>query len=297
MTLASGMAAEADPFAPHQATLSITPVPRRPRRRQADLITASLAGGSPAHPRVRRGARARPGEGCAQGHRRLHDRGRAGRSHAARGPCRPALGTGPVPWSGKPPGSPRPPPRSSTAPPRTRSTTTTTSTRWRDTPPRCSRPRFSRSPRRAALPARAVLDAYIVGLEVAVAQSAKASTSSTTSAAGIRPPPSAPSARPPPARACCGSTREGVTAALSLAFSMAGGSKLQFGTMAKPLHAGLAAQHGVMAADARRGRRAAASPSRWKARGAFRDLFAGPGRRRATGRGPSARRSPSSATG
>jgi 2-methylcitrate dehydratase PrpD len=36
--------------------------------------------------------------------------------------------------------------------------------------------------------------------------------------------------------------------ALSLAASMAGGSKRQFGTMAKPLHAGLAAQNGIMAA-------------------------------------------------
>lgn len=36
--------------------------------------------------------------------------------------------------------------------------------------------------------------------------------------------------------------------ALSLASSMAGGSKRQFGTMAKPVHAGMAAMHGVLAA-------------------------------------------------
>ena len=36
--------------------------------------------------------------------------------------------------------------------------------------------------------------------------------------------------------------------ALGLAFSMAGGTKHQYGAMAKPLHAGVAAQHGVMAA-------------------------------------------------
>jgi 2-methylcitrate dehydratase PrpD len=36
--------------------------------------------------------------------------------------------------------------------------------------------------------------------------------------------------------------------ALSLGISMAGGPKVQFGSMAKPLHAGLAAQHGIEAA-------------------------------------------------
>ena len=67
-----------------------------------------------------------------------------------------------------------------------------------------------------------------------------------------------------------------VTAALSLAFSMASGSKLQFGTMAKPLHAGLAAQHGVMAALlAASGVRGIAEPleGHW----GFRELFAGAG--------------------
>ena len=65
-----------------------------------------------------------------------------------------------------------------------------------------------------------------------------------------------------------------VTAALSLAFSMASGSKVQFGTMAKPMHAGLAAQHGVMAALlAESGVAGVAEPLEgpW----AFRDLFAG----------------------
>lgn len=42
---------------------------------------------------------------------------------------------------------------------------------------------------------------------------------------------------------------ERATHALSLATSMAGGSMAQFGTMAKPLHAGLAAQAGVLAAS------------------------------------------------
>lgn len=73
-----------------------------------------------------------------------------------------------------------------------------------------------------------------------------------------------------------GLDHDGVTAALSLAFSMASGSKLQFGTMAKPMHAGLAAQHGVMAAMlAANGVAGVAEPleGAW----GFRDLFAGAG--------------------
>ena len=57
---------------------------------------------------------------------------------------------------------------------------------------------------------------------------------------------------------------------------MASGSKLQFGTMAKPLHAGLAAQHGVMAAMlAASGVRGVTEPleGHW----GFRELFAGAG--------------------
>ena len=40
----------------------------------------------------------------------------------------------------------------------------------------------------------------------------------------------------------------GMHSCMSLAFSLAGGSKRQLGSMAKPVHAGLAAQHGVQAA-------------------------------------------------
>lgn len=40
-----------------------------------------------------------------------------------------------------------------------------------------------------------------------------------------------------------------MTMAISLATSMAGGSKRQFGSMAKPLHAGLAAKNGIVAAQ------------------------------------------------
>ena len=118
-----------------------------------------------------------------------------------------------------------------------------------------------------------VLDAYVAGLEVQAVIGAGVNlvhyergwhSTSTVGTFGA-------------AAACARLQRldaAGVAAALSLAFSMAGGSKLQFGTMAKPLHAGLAAQHGVMAAAlAAGGLRGAAEPlaGPW----GFRDLFAG----------------------
>lgn len=69
---------------------------------------------------------------------------------------------------------------------------------------------------------------------------------------------------------------DGIQRAISLGFSMACGSKLQFGAMAKPLHAGIAAQNGIMAA-----RLAAAgvtaTPEPLDAPWGFRDLFAGEG--------------------
>lgn len=121
----------------------------------------------------------------------------------------------------------------------------------------------------------AVLDAYIVGLEALALVGNGVNlvhyergwhSTSTLGPFGA-------------AAACArllGLDARGVTAALSLAFSMASGSKLQFGTMAKPMHAGLAAQHGVMAATlAARGVRGTAEPleGHW----GFRELFAGAG--------------------
>lgn len=119
----------------------------------------------------------------------------------------------------------------------------------------------------------AVLDAYVIGLEVltrigegvnlAHYQRGWHSTS-TIGTFGV-------------AAACArlqGFDAAQAAAALSLAFSMAAGSKLQFGTMAKPVHAGLAAQHGVMAAAlAASGVRGIDEPLEgpW----GFRDLFAG----------------------
>jgi 2-methylcitrate dehydratase PrpD len=119
----------------------------------------------------------------------------------------------------------------------------------------------------------ALLDAYIVGLEVQARVGEGVNLAHyergwhSTSTIGVFGA----------AAACArllGLDGKGVSAALSLAFSMAGGSKLQFGTMVKPMHAGLAAQHGVMAAAlAASGVTGIAEPLEgpW----GFRDLFAG----------------------
>ena len=64
------------------------------------------------------------------------------------------------------------------------------------------------------------------------------------------------------------------TAALSLATSFASGAKRQFGTMAKPLHAGLAAKNGIMAAVLAESGLSAAPDAYEGARG-FVALFAG----------------------
>ena len=69
------------------------------------------------------------------------------------------------------------------------------------------------------------------------------------------------------------------TAALSLATSLASGAKRQFGTMAKPLHAGLGAKNGVMAAVLAESGVTAAADAYEGARG-FVDLFAGVPRER-----------------
>jgi len=69
------------------------------------------------------------------------------------------------------------------------------------------------------------------------------------------------------------------TAALSLATSLASGGKRQFGTMAKPLHAGLAAKNGIMAAVLAEAGITAAADAYEGERG-FVDLFAGVPRER-----------------
>jgi 2-methylcitrate dehydratase PrpD len=96
--------------------------------------------------------------------------------------------------------------------------------------------------------AAAVLDAYLVGFEV-LARLGEAMNLEhyrrgwhTTLSLGS----------PGVAAACgrlMGLDARQIGMALSLATSMAGGSKRQFGTMAKPLHAGIAAKNGIIAAQ------------------------------------------------
>ena len=69
------------------------------------------------------------------------------------------------------------------------------------------------------------------------------------------------------------------TAALSLATSLASGAKRQFGTMAKPLHAGLAAKNGILAATLAEAGLSAA-PDAFEGERGFVDLFAGVPRER-----------------
>jgi 2-methylcitrate dehydratase PrpD len=93
----------------------------------------------------------------------------------------------------------------------------------------------------------AVLDAYIAGLEAMLVIGAGVNIAHyekgwhTTNTIGVIGAAGA-------AARLTNLDADGVQRALSLGFSHASGSKLQFGTMAKPLHAGLAAQNALMAA-------------------------------------------------
>jgi 2-methylcitrate dehydratase PrpD len=92
-----------------------------------------------------------------------------------------------------------------------------------------------------------LLDAYIVGLEMQAAVSDGVNVShylagwhSTSTLGTIGT-----------AAGCArllGLDADGIRNAISLAVSMASGAKVQFGTMAKPMHAGLGAMHAVQAA-------------------------------------------------
>ena len=124
----------------------------------------------------------------------------------------------------------------------------------------------------------ACVDAFIVGVEV-MARLGEALNMThyfrgwhTTSTLGA----------PAAAAACARLLRldaARTTAALSLATSLASGAKRQFGTMAKPLHAGLAAKNGIMAAVLAESGVTAAADAYEGARG-FVDLFAGVPRER-----------------
>lgn len=121
----------------------------------------------------------------------------------------------------------------------------------------------------------AVLDAYIAGLEAMAVIGNGVNlhhyelgwhTSSTIGGMGV----AAAAAR------MCRFDTETTIRALSIAFSMASGSKIQFGTMTKPLHIGIAAMNGLLAARyAEAG--ITANPEPLNGMWGFRDLYAGGG--------------------
>ena len=124
----------------------------------------------------------------------------------------------------------------------------------------------------------ACVDAFIVGVEVMARLGEALNTAHyfkgwhTTSTLGA----------PAAAAACARLLRldaARTTAALSLATSLSSGSKRQFGTMAKPVHAGLAAKNGIMAAALAESGVTAAADAYEGERG-FADLFAGVPRER-----------------
>lgn len=121
----------------------------------------------------------------------------------------------------------------------------------------------------------AVLDAYVAGLEAMSVIGNGVNlhhyelgwhTSSTIGGMGV----AAAAAR------LCKFDTETTAHAISLAFSMASGSKIQFGTMAKPLHVGIAGMNGLLAARyAEAG--ITATPEPLDGPWGFRDLYAGGG--------------------
>ena len=125
---------------------------------------------------------------------------------------------------------------------------------------------------------KSCVDAFIVGVEV-MARLGEAVNMThyfkgwhTTSTLGA----------PAAAAACArllGLDATRTTAALSLATSLASGAKRQFGTMAKPLHAGLAAKNGIVAAALAESGVTAAEDAYEGERG-FVDLLAGVPRER-----------------
>ena len=118
-----------------------------------------------------------------------------------------------------------------------------------------------------------VLDAYIAGLEAMAVIGNGVNlahyelgwhTTSTIGGMGV----AAAAAR------LCKFDTETTARAISLAFSMASGSKIQFGTMAKPLHVGIAGMNGLLAARyAEAG--ITATPEPLDGKWGFRDLFVG----------------------
>jgi 2-methylcitrate dehydratase PrpD len=122
-----------------------------------------------------------------------------------------------------------------------------------------------------------LIDAYIVGAEVQQCLAEAVNMTHYTRGWHTTLTLGAPSAAAAAAR-MLGADREAMVHAISLATSMAAGFKRQFGTNAKPFHAGLAAKSGLLAAKmALAGLTADTAPLEG-ARG-FGDLLAGAGAR------------------
>ena len=120
---------------------------------------------------------------------------------------------------------------------------------------------------------RAVLDAYIAGLEAMVVIGAGVNIAHyekgwhTTSTIGVIGAAGA-------AARLMGLDADGIQRALSIGFSHASGSKVQFGTMAKPFHAGMAAKNALMSARYAEAGLSAVDEPLEKPWG-FRDLYVG----------------------
>lgn len=120
-----------------------------------------------------------------------------------------------------------------------------------------------------------VIDAYLVGVEVQRVLANAVNMLHYTKGWHTTATLGAPSA----AAACArllGLDAAGVVNALSIATSMAAGFKRQFGTDTKPLHAGLAAKSGIVAAHMAAGG-VLADPFPFEGERGFFDLLAGPG--------------------
>jgi len=123
---------------------------------------------------------------------------------------------------------------------------------------------------------RRMLEAYLVGLEVE--GKIGRATSPAQYAAGWHATPTVGSLGAAAAAAKMAGLDAGQTAmAMGIAASMAGGLRQNFGTMTKPLHAGMAARNGVSAVMlAARGY--TADEAILEARFGFANVFSGPGR-------------------
>ena len=99
-----------------------------------------------------------------------------------------------------------------------------------------------------APPGRAVLDAYVVGFEIEARLGRADESAALPARLALHVHARHDRRRGGASAGCSGSTPAAAGHALAIAASEASGLKENFGTMVKPLHAGLAARNGVLAA-------------------------------------------------